>query len=102
MNNNSHRHIDRAFWLASTSRPSSRYQALTPATTKLPVRKDAITMCIKRQGNEGLKMASYQEVTINTPSRNSVPAGVCIQLLAESIQNVEISVPTATMIAANR
>ena len=33
------------------------------------------------------------------PSRISWPAGVCIQLLAERIQNAEIAVPIATMIA---
>ena len=31
------------------------------------------------------------------PSRISWPAGVCIQLLAERIQNAEIAVPTATI-----
>ena len=30
------------------------------------------------------------------PSRTSWPAGVCIQLLADRIQNAEIAVPTAT------
>ena len=33
------------------------------------------------------------------PSRISWPAGVCIQLLAERIQNAEIAVPTATITA---
>ena len=33
------------------------------------------------------------------PSRISCPAGVCIQLLAERIQNAEIAVPTATIAA---
>ena len=33
------------------------------------------------------------------PSRISYPAGVCIQLLAERIQNADISVPAATAIA---
>ena len=31
------------------------------------------------------------------PSRISWPAGVCIQLLADRIQNAEIAVPTATI-----
>ncbi len=35
------------------------------------------------------------------PSRISWPAGVCIQLLAERIQNAEIAVPTATAMAEN-
>ena len=33
------------------------------------------------------------------PSRISKPAGVCIQELAERIQNAEIAVPVATKIA---
>src|SRR6266436_420819 len=33
------------------------------------------------------------------PSRTSCPAGVCIQLLADRIQNGDISVPTATAMA---
>ncbi len=33
------------------------------------------------------------------PSRTSWPVGVCIQLLAERIQNAEIAVPTATIAA---
>ena len=33
------------------------------------------------------------------PSRISWPAGVCIQLLADRIQNAEVAVPTATMAA---
>ena len=33
------------------------------------------------------------------PSRISWPAGVCIQLLAERIQNADIAVPTATITA---
>ncbi len=33
------------------------------------------------------------------PSRSSWPAGVCIQLFADKIQNAEIAVPTATAIA---
>ncbi len=33
------------------------------------------------------------------PSRISWPAGVCIQLLAERIQNAEIAVPIATKTA---
>jgi hypothetical protein len=33
------------------------------------------------------------------PSRISYPAGVCIQLLADNIQNAESAVPIATAIA---
>ncbi len=33
------------------------------------------------------------------PSRISWPAGVCIQLLADRIQNADIAVPTATIAA---
>ena len=33
------------------------------------------------------------------PSRISWPAGVCIQVLAERIQNAEMAVPTATTTA---
>ena len=34
------------------------------------------------------------------PSRTSCPAGVCIQLLADRIQNADIAVPPATATAA--
>src|SRR5690554_3481903 len=102
MNSSNHRHMESALRLASTSRPRNRYQALTPATTNPPLRKDARAMCIKRYGKDGLKIASLQDTTWNTPSRNSTPAGVCIQLLAARIQKDEIKVPVATMIAANR
>src|SRR4029077_14104798 len=33
------------------------------------------------------------------PSRTSWPAGVCIQLLAERIQNADVAVPNATIAA---
>src|SRR5690554_120178 len=102
MISSSHKHMDSAFRLASTSRPLSRYQALTPATTKLPVRKEASPIWLKRYQNDGLKMASLHDTTWNTPSRSSVPAGVCIQLLADRIQKEEIKVPVATIMAENR
>jgi hypothetical protein len=35
------------------------------------------------------------------PSRISWPIGVCIQLLADRIQNAEIAVPVATTTADN-
>ena len=35
------------------------------------------------------------------PSRTSWPAGVCIQLLAARIQNAEVAVPIAIVIAEN-
>jgi hypothetical protein len=47
-------------------------------------------------------MACVQEVIWTMPSWNSTPAGVCIQLLADRIQNEEMKVPIATMQAANR
>src|SRR5690606_41020772 len=94
--------MDNARRLASTSRPTSKYQALTPATTNEPVRNDASTICVKRYGKDGLKMASRQLPTTNIPSVSSVPTGVCIQLLAARIQKVEIIVPNATIQAANR
>ena len=80
----------------------SRYHALMPATTKEVVRNDAVTMCMRRKGKDGLKTMAAQSVGKNRPSRISKPAGVCIQLLAERIQKDEISVPSATMEAAKK
>src|SRR5690606_23288309 len=98
----SQRHMDNARRLVSTSRPVSRYQALTPATTKEPVRKDASTIWVNREGNDGLKIACPQLVPPNMTSTSSVPSGVCTQLLAARIQKEEMKVPSATMQAANR
>ena len=56
----------------------------------------------KRYGKEGLKIASNQESTWKRLSISSTPAGVCIQLLADKIQNEESSVPTATMQVAKK
>src|SRR3954466_10761607 len=86
----------------SVNRPFSRYHALIPATTNEGVRNVAVTMCIKRKGNDGLKTIAPQSTGKNRPSRISYPAGVCIQLLAARIQNEEISVPSATMQAAKK
>jgi hypothetical protein len=49
-----------------------------------------------------LNTTCHQSVTKKRPSRSSAPAGVCIQLLAERIQNEESSVPRATAQAARK
>jgi hypothetical protein len=56
-------------------------------------------MCAKRYGKLGLKTIASQSTGKAMPSRISWPAGVCIQLLAERIQNADIAVPTATATA---
>ena len=57
----------------------------------------ASTMCASRYGKDGLKITAHQSTGWNMPSTISWPCGVCIQLLAERIQKVENSVPSATM-----
>ena len=48
-------------------------------------------------------MIAHQLTGWNTPLASITwPCGVCIQLLAEMIQNVEISVPSATMQVAKK
>ena len=47
-------------------------------------------------------MTSHQSTGKKMPLRISKPAGVCIQLLAEIIQNVEIRVPAATIKVATK
>ena len=44
-------------------------------------------------------MIAHQSSGMATPSTISWPVGVCIQLLAASIQNAEIMVPMATTMA---
>src|SRR3546814_13263981 len=62
----------------------------------------ASTMCASRDGNERLKLTPHQSTVTNMPSTISKPCGVCIQLLAEMIQNVDSSVPSATMQVAKK
>ena len=62
----------------------------------------ASIMCASRYGNDGLKTIAHQLSGWNTPSTMRSPAGVCIQLFAAMIQNVEISVPSATMQVAKK
>src|SRR5262249_9101554 len=87
---------------ASTWMPRSRYDAPVPPITKQVVMNAASTMCARRYGNEGLNTIAHQSSGTNTPSTMRWPVGVCIQLLAEMIQNVEISVPSATMHVAKQ
>ena len=48
-------------------------------------------------------MIAHQSAGWNTPCASMTwPCGVCIQLLAAMIQNVEISVPSATMHVAKK
>src|SRR5689334_13784641 len=83
--------------------PRRRYHADTPPITKHVVMKAASTMCERRYGNEGLKMISHHEAGWNTPCASTTwPCGVCIQLFAAMIQNVEINVPSATMQVAKK
>src|SRR5690606_20223777 len=71
--------------------------------TKQVVMNAASTMCASRYGNDGLKMISHQSTGMKKPFASiACPCGVCIQLLAEMIQNVEISVPSATMQVAKK
>ena len=55
-------------------------------------------MCAKRYGKLGLKITASQSTGSAIPLTISWPVGVCIQLLADRIQNADIDVPTATRI----
>ena len=62
---------------------------------------DAIIMCDRRYGIEGLKTMAHQSVACATPSRISNPAGVCIHELSTMIQNADSVVPPATSTVAS-
>ncbi len=81
--------------LLSNGAHRSRH-AESPATTKDAVSPEAISMCVRRYGNEGLKITFTQSWAIHCPSANTWPAGVCIQELSARIQNAETVVPNAT------
>jgi hypothetical protein len=56
-------------------------------------------MCAKRYGKLGLNTMVSQSTGKATPLRISCPAGVCIQLLADKIQNADMAVPMETTAA---
>ena len=85
--------------IASAGSLSSR-QADSPATTKDAVRPEAISMCTKRYGNEGLKITANQSPAIHWLPSSTCPAGVCIQELSARIQKAESEVPAATSAVA--
>jgi hypothetical protein len=60
------------------------------------VSPEAISMCVSRYGNDGLKITFSQSAAIHWPSANTWPAGVCIHELSARIQNAETVVPKAT------
>jgi hypothetical protein len=87
----------------STCTPRRRYHATTPPITKQVVRNAASTMCASRYGNDGVEDDRPPAVGLEHAVRiEDVARGVCIQLLAAMIQNVEISVPSATMQVAKK
>ena len=87
-----------AIRLSATAFFASSANADAPDTTIAVVRNAASTMCMKREGVDGLKITSTKLVAIIVPSSaNAKPCGVCIHELAARIQNALISVPKATM-----
>jgi hypothetical protein len=60
---------------------------------------EASSMCVRRYGNDGLKITASQLPATRTPPSMTWPAGVCIHELSARIQNAESVVPAATMIA---
>src|SRR3546814_15981089 len=74
----------------------------SPPITKQVVMNAASTMCASRYGNDGLKITAHQSTGTNMPSTITYPCGVCLQLLAEMIQNVDSKVPNATMKVATK
>ena len=69
-----------------------RWSAPTAPTTSDVVRYAARTVCTSRYGIDGLKMIASQSSGTNCPAALTAwPAGVCIQLFADRIQNAERS-----------
>ena len=62
---------------------------------------DAIMMCDRRYGSEGLRTMAHQSVACATPPRISNPAGVCSHELSTTIQNADSLVPPATSTVAS-
>ncbi len=59
-------------------------------------KRQAVTVCTSRYGNDGLKISCTRSTGTKRPSTTSCPAGVCIQLFDARIQNDDSSVPSAT------
>ena len=92
--------MEKLIFTAASRRPHSRCHALHEATIRAATMKAAMAMCRRRYGNEGLNTMSHQSTGTILPFSIANPCGVCIQLLEARIQNVEISVPTATISVA--
>ena len=60
---------------------------------------EAKSMCVRRKGNDGLKITRHQLCATSTPSTIVWPVGVCIQELSARIQNADTVVPNATISA---
>ncbi|VVA50913.1 hypothetical protein SERVES_04693 [Serratia ficaria] len=88
--------------IAGVSLPFSRCQAAEAPTKKALDRKAAVVMCIKRYGKDGLKTIFSQSTGTTMPFSMAKPCGVCIQLLEDRIQKVDIKVPSATMQVAKK
>ena len=59
-------------------------------------------MCGSLTGHDGFTMTLHQSVTMSRPFSSVTPSGVCIQLFAAMIHEVEIAVPSATMHVAKK
>ncbi|MNI78538.1 hypothetical protein D3C73_1349230 [compost metagenome] len=94
--------IDSILRTCGVLRPRSRCQAAEAPTKNAVDRNAASAMCARRYGNDGLKTTLNQSSGTTRPSTISMPCGVCIQLFEERIQNIEISVPMATMMVAKK
>ena len=74
---------------------SARYAEI-PANKNATVKKEAISIWVKRYGIEGLKITSSQLLMWALPSIILKPCGVCIHEFKTMIQKAERVVPKAT------
>src|ERR671939_1962801 len=82
---------------AASAGAASRRQAESPATTNEAVMPEASSICVRRYGNDGLKITAHQLAATILPAALVCPAGVCIHELSARIQNADTVVPSATM-----
>ncbi len=94
--------IEKEVFTIASRRPFNRCHAAVAQTSKAETRKAAIPIWNKRYGNEGLNIIASQSCGTMMPFSIAYPAGVCIQLLEDRIQNIEIQVPRATIRVAKK
>src|SRR5690606_29863136 len=97
-----HMAIENDFFTKVSRRPCSKCQPAVPATSKADTKKAATPICASRYGKDGLNTIANQSCGRIMPFSIMKPCGVCIQLLEDKIQNIEIQVPIATIKVAKK